>query len=269
MRHSPRRSVILFLSTLTLAACATTPTTGIPATLPLAAVSAQTATPPPSSTPVPSVIAPIVTPTPTAGECALYDLADPLLTLVDRQVALPRDFEPSDLITPTLPARNAWILPLRLRAEVEPPLVSLLDASNQVGLTLKVVSAYRSYIEQALAYQKWAEWYPDRANAISAAAGHSEHQLGTAVDFTTPEIQARMPNRFHVSFALTPEGQWLAEHASEYGFVLSYPEWATEQTGYEWEPWHYRYVGVEVAQHLAGREPPITVSGFIQQCQSK
>jgi D-alanyl-D-alanine carboxypeptidase len=217
--------------------------------------------------------APIPTPAPTtpppADACALYDPANPLLTLVDRATALPRDFAPTDLITLTLPARNDWILPLRASAEVEPPLVALLDEANQAGLALKVVSAYRSYTEQALAYQKWAEWYPGRASVISAEPGHSEHQLGTAVDFTTPEIQARMPNRFHTGFAQTPEGLWLAEHAAEHGFVLSYPEWATEQTGYEWEPWHYRYVGDEVAQHLAARTPPLTLSAFIQECAAK
>jgi D-alanyl-D-alanine carboxypeptidase len=218
--------------------------------------------------PLPTTAQATALPTP-ADDCALYDPANPLLTLVDRETALPRDFAPTDLITLTLPSRNDWILPLRGHAEIEPPLLDMLDAANQTGLALRVVSAYRSYTEQALAFQKWAEWYPDRANALSAEPGHSEHQLGTAVDFTTPEIQARMPNRFHVDFALTPEGKWLAAHAAGYGFTLSYPEWATEQTGYEWEPWHYRYVGAAVAQLLAAREPPVTLSAFIQQCAAK
>ena len=164
------------------------------------------------------------------------------------------------------PLPHDGAMPLRARRVIEEPLAAMFDATDQAGLALKLISAYRSYIEQAVAHEKWTELYPDRAGTLSAVPGHSEHQLGTAVDFTTPEILARMPNGFHTSFAQTPEGLWLADHAADYGFTLSYPEWATAETGYEWEPWHYRYVGVDLAHFLAEHDPPLTVGGFIRAC---
>jgi zinc D-Ala-D-Ala carboxypeptidase len=81
---------------------------------------------------------------------------------------------------------------------------------------------------------------------MSAAPGHSQHQLGTAVDFTNAAAgyQVWMP------FAQTSAYWWLEHRAWEYGFVLAYPRGKEEQTGYRWEPWHYRYVGVEDAKRL-------------------
>lgn len=201
-----------------------------------------------------------------ADACALFDPANALLISVDREHALPREFVPTDLITLTLPTHNEGTRRLRVRRDIEQPLVAMLDATDRAGLTLRLISAYRSYTEQALAHEKWAQLYPDRVSTLSALPGHSEHQLGTAVDFTTPDILARIPNGFHTSFAQTPEGVWLADHAADFGFTLSYPEWATAETGYEWEPWHYRYVGVDLAQYLAQHEPPMTVNSFIRQC---
>lgn len=263
------RSVLLSpCIALLLAACTSAPSTLQP-TLDQPVVHVQfsnTLTP----APTPAVIVPTPTPTATvqpSDMCALYDPADPLLTAVDRENALQREFAPTDLITLTLPTRNVvGTTPLRAAREIEAPLVAMLDATNQIGLTLKLLSAYRSYNDQALVHSKWVALYPDRASGLSAMPGHSEHQLGTAVDFTTPAILARMPNGFHTKFAKTDEGLWLADHAADYGFTLSYPEWATAETGYEWEPWHYRYVGVDLAQFLADHDPPLTVSGFIRQC---
>ncbi len=262
-----RPAVLNVYLALVLAACTSAPPTQPPTLRPPVVHVQVNATSTPA--PTPTLIRPTATATATAvpvDPCALYDPTNPLLISVDRENALPRDFEPTDLITLTLPAHNEGATPLRARRAIEEPLVAMLDATNQVGLTLKPISAYRSYTEQALAHQKWVELYPDRAGTLSAVPGHSEHQLGTAVDFTTPEVQARMPNGFHIRFAQTPEGLWLADHAADYGFTLSYPEWATAETGYEWEPWHYRYVGVDLAQHLARHDPPMTVSGYIRQC---
>lgn len=262
-----RPAVLSLFAALLLAACTSAPSTP-PPTLRPPVVQVQFTTPTaPAATP--TLVSPTAIATATSlpvDDCALYDPANPLLTSVDRENALTRDFAPTDLITLTLPTNNEGLTPLRARGVIEKPLIAMLEATDQVGLTLKLISAYRSYTEQAVAHQKWAELYPDRASTLSALPGHSEHQLGTAVDFTTPEILARMPNGFHTKFAETPEGLWLVDHAADYGFTLSYPEWATAETGYEWEPWHYRYVGVDLAQYLAHRQPPLTVSGFIRQC---
>lgn len=253
---------------LLVAACTPAPPTQPPALRPpvVHVQSAITDTPAPTPTLALATATAAGVPVDAVDACGLYDRAKPLLTTVDRENALPRDFVPADLVTLALPTRNENATPLRARRDIEAPLIALFDAIDQAGLTLKLISAYRSYSEQALAHDKWTELYPDRASTLSALPGHSEHQLGTAVDFTTPTVLARMPNGFHTSFAKTAEGLWLADHAADYGFTLSYPEWATAETGYEWEPWHYRYVGVDLAQYIAQHEPPMTVSDFIRQC---
>ena len=84
------------------------------------------------------------------------------------------------------------------------------------------------------------------AGRLSATPGHSQHQLGTAVDLTN----AAADYKLGASFARTSAHRWLDHHAWEYGFVLAYPSGEEERTGYRWEPWHYRYVGVENAEHL-------------------
>ncbi len=208
-----------------------------------------------------------VTPTPTViPGCELYNSANDLFIRVDRDTALPREYEPDDLAAVPLNAKNAYYGPLLLRRLVHQPLLDMLEAMNEAGLQTTVVSGYRSYSDQALAYEKWLERYPDRVASISAVPGHSEHQTGLAVDFSTPYMEDLFGEQFHPQYFYTKEGQWLSENAASYGFVMSYPSWAVEQTGYEWEPWHYRYVGVELARDLTERH--ITLSAFISQCSS-
>lgn len=115
-------------------------------------------------------------------------------------------------------------------------------AAASEGLTLYIASGYRSYNYQAGLYQR----YVDRdgqaaADRYSARAGHSEHQTGLALDL----------NSISDSFANTPEGQWVAEHCHEYGFILRYPADKEEITGYKYEPWHLRYLGRETAAAVA------------------
>jgi D-alanyl-D-alanine carboxypeptidase len=239
----------------------------------VAAVPSASATPAPSGTPV--------TPTPTASptatqipvsrltaifqaECSFYYQISPdLLTNVSKDQALPRDFQPADLAIVPLQQKNMAFRPIPLRRVVHQALLDMLDAMNQAGLSIWVMSGYRSYGEQQLAYEKWQTLYPDRAADISAVPGHSEHQLGTVVDFSTPYMDDLYNDFFHVNFSITPEGQWLSKQAADYGFTLSYPAWAAQITGYAWEPWHYRYVGM-LAQELFRRN--ITLTQYIQEC---
>ena len=192
--------------------------------------------------------------------CVLAASVGDLLTLVDKEHGLGRDDVPPDLVALDLHSFNTYVLPMYLRAAAGPPLLKMLRTMNEAGLRPKVISAYRSYVEQGVAYDKWLRLHPDRAGQISAAPGYSEHQLGTAVDFGAPSLD----NRFHTNFYYTPEGQWLDRHAVEYGFTLSYPEWSVEQTGYEWEPWHWRYVGTALAQELQARR--LTLSAYLAGC---
>lgn len=254
------------------------PTETVPATATsvvalVSTLPAPSATAGPTGTPVPgtATLEPTATEVPGAtqtaiykADCALYNQVAPdLLTLVNKNLALPRDFQPIDLAIVPLNPKNVAFQPIPLRRVAHQSLLDMLDAMNQAGLSIWVMSGYRSYSDQELAYEKWLKLYPDRAPDISAVPGHSEHQLGLAVDFSTPYMNNLYNDYFNVAFFNTPEGQWLNKQAAYYGFTLSYPSWATQLTGYAYEPWHYRYVGI-LARDLLTRN--ITLTQYLREC---
>ncbi|MBP9669343.1 MAG: M15 family metallopeptidase [Candidatus Pacebacteria bacterium] len=131
---------------------------------------------------------------------------------------------------------------LQMHARVAPFLNALLGAARGQNIDLTVLSAYRSFDMQASLKSAYTVRYGAGANAFSADQGYSEHQLGTTVDFTTRENGSVLTN-----FDDTPAYAWLLEHAHLYGFVLSYPK---GNDFYVYEPWHWRFVGVELATKL-------------------
>ena len=129
-----------------------------------------------------------------------------------------------------------------------------------------VASAYRSYADQETLYGRLKSVYGSDADLISARPGHSQHQLGTAVDFTNAASHYEVWDYFgHTSAYL-----WLLDHSHEHGFVLAYPSGHETDTGYEWEPWHYRYVGVENAERIVegGLSPQefLVREGVVPRC---
>lgn len=168
-----------------------------------------------------------------------------LLALVTKQRGLPESFVPSDLVE--LDGVPVTRRGLRLRTVALPPLQALLTEATSQRLKLVVLSAYRSYAEQTETHQALvAQLGEAQAGRLSAKPGHSEHQLGTAVDFTSPSLRYELAE----GFAQTPEGRWLGENAHRHGFIMSYPEGKESLTGYAYEPWHFRYVGVEAARTI-------------------
>lgn len=121
-------------------------------------------------------------------------------------------------------------------------LEDLMDEAEEEGLDLKITSAYRSFDEQSELKGRYLQTYGEGANTFSADQGYSEHQLGTAVDFTTPAIDGLTE-----AFAETEEYEWLLENAHRYGFILSYPE---GNEFYVFEPWHWRFVSRDLARDL-------------------
>jgi D-alanyl-D-alanine carboxypeptidase len=196
---------------------------------------------------------------PLCGE--RFPAADDLLPLVSHDYGLAAEYAPDDLVplSETFPSAVTRGYPTQVRERIIPPLQELIAAMHEEGLRPFVVSGYRGYWEQNMARQKWAEQFPEWAHNISALPGHSEHQLGTTVDFSTPELPPSI--ELHPAFAGTGEGAWLAEHAHEYGFTMSYPDERYEVTGFNYEPWHFRYVGVELATAL--RESDLTLSEYL------
>lgn len=132
--------------------------------------------------------------------------------------------------------------PEYIHSKISRRLNSLLEDAQEDGVSLLVVSGYRSFDEQKSLKSAYSVQYGFGANAFSADQGYSEHQLGTTVDFTTTEIGGGL-NGFETSKAYT----WLIEHAHEYGFVLSYPK---DNAYYIFEPWHWRFVGEDLADDL-------------------
>jgi D-alanyl-D-alanine carboxypeptidase len=168
------------------------------------------------------------------------------LVLVDRSHALPQDYVPNDLVplaasgVPTVGGRDPM-----LRREAAEHLKDLAAAAAADGEELVVASAFRSYLDQSFIHERLESIYGSGADTMSASPGHSQHQLGTAVDFTNWAAAYQV----QPVFGQTSAAWWLQNHATRYGFVLSYPP-GKDKTGYEFEPWHYRYIGVENAERL-------------------
>ena len=171
---------------------------------------------------------------------ATADLSSPdsVTVIVNKQRPLDPGHEPPDLV----PVAGSQV---RLRAEAADALKSLRAAAAEADVPIAVHSAYRSYGEQAQTFEGWvAALGEDRAVARSARPGHSEHQTGLAVDVVATTGACRTIG----CFGETPQAAWLAEHAHEHGWVVRYQEGAEAVTGYDAEPWHLRYVGVDVAR---------------------
>jgi D-alanyl-D-alanine carboxypeptidase len=121
------------------------------------------------------------------------------------------------------------------------------DFQKKTGLGMQSQSAYRSYSSQVSTYNSWVDTLgQEGADLTSARPGYSEHQTGLAIDISAVGGSCSLRS----CFADTKQGKWLAKHAWEYGFVLRYPQGKTKITGYEFEPWHYRFVGTGLARDL-------------------
>jgi len=129
-----------------------------------------------------------------------------------------------------------------IHAKVEPYLNEMIDDALDDGIKLWVVSAYRSFKEQAGLKGAYTATYGTGANAFSADQGYSEHQLGTTLDFTTEGLNGGLDG-FDTTAAFT----WMQKNAYKYGFTLSYPK---GNAYYVYEPWHWRFVGEDLANDL-------------------
>lgn len=173
---------------------------------------------------------------------------DSITVLVNKDYGLPSDYVPNDLEIPDIAFSFSGYHEKKLmREEASKALEAMFQDAEEAGLSLLGVSGYRSFERQQAIYDRNVERDGRRqADLYSARPGFSEHQTGLAMDISTPSIH----NRLDETFAATPEGKWLADHASEYGFIIRYPKDKSEITGYAYEPWHVRYVGKELAGKL-------------------
>jgi len=170
-------------------------------------------------------------------------------TLVDWLLRVPRSYVPPDLV----PVSDAGIGgPGYIREVAIDDLRAMTRAAARNGTPIAVNSPYRSYAEQVASFNGWAnlDGYDD-AITYSQRPGHSEHQLGLTIDFMT----AGGGSALQGDWATTPSGGWMAENAWKYGWVMSYPKGAggalfSDASCFHYEPWHYRYLGREIARKV-------------------
>lgn len=159
-------------------------------------------------------------------------------------------------VTPTSASKAENIY---MRPEAAHALEELFDAAKEDGITLYATSGFRSYSTQKAIFDRKLETMSERAaNSSVAKAGYSEHQTGLAMDI---EGETTLGTGLTEEFGESPEGIWVAEHCHEYGFIIRYPKGKTKITGYIYEPWHLRYVGVETAKQIV--ELDVTFEEYI------
>lgn len=161
--------------------------------------------------------------------------------VVNKQRPLnPKDYTPSDLVTPSVTTKGAQ----QLRSEAAKATEEMFTAAKADGINLRVDSAYRSYSRQVNVYGSEVKAYGQAtADTQSARPGHSEHQTGLVADFGAASGKCSIAD----CFGDMTEGKWIAANAHKYGFILRYTPSKQSITGYRYEPWHFRYVGKELA----------------------
>lgn len=209
----------------------------VAAQLPTAATSAS----PPAGAAPPAPSPPAATPSPTFDRAAhaTDEPASPWVVVNKTHPISPADYEPAQLTT---------VAGEVVSAAAAPDLEALLARSRDDGVALTLVSGFRSRDYQEDVHRRSVSRNGQAgADRYSARAGYSEHQTGLAVDFSSAAGNATLSPRF----GQTDEGLWLAEHAGEHGWLLRYTEADQAVTGYNPEPWHFRWVGVELVAAMA------------------
>ena len=171
-----------------------------------------------------------------------------LLALVNKTNALDPYYQPMDLTIPSVPFTIEGAAPKKqMRYAAAVALEQLFAKAQAEGVDLAGVSAYRSYPRQAVIFRQEWEADPEMANQFSARPGESEHQTGLAIDVSSLSVGYALTR----TFGDTEEGQWLEENAPAFGFIIRYPRGKEPITGYQYEPWHLRYLGEEAARQIA------------------
>lgn len=179
-----------------------------------------------------------------------YSLSDPssLWIIANKSRPLDPSYVPNDLIDVSVAKHGQKSQQeLQLRFEAAKSLERLFATAKAEGVDLAEGSGYRSYQLQKFYYENYvAQSGQAEADRFSARPGTSEHQTGWATDLSAVNGKCYLEE----CFGETPEGQWIASNAYKYGFILRYPKGKEEITGYQYEPWHLRYVGEALANEL-------------------
>ncbi len=171
--------------------------------------------------------------------------------LVNKYYYLTKDYIPDNLET----INNQYALSgMKLVNVAKNAFEEMSKNAAKENLKIIAMSSYRSYDYQVNLWNKYAKQDgEEKADTYSGRAGHSEHQTGLAVD-----VYNQKEN--YTNFENTKEFEWMQKHAHEYGFILRFPKGKEQETGYQYESWHYRYVGVEIANYI--QEKNITLEEY-------
>ncbi|NEW07824.1 M15 family metallopeptidase [Paenibacillus sp. SYP-B3998] len=212
-----------------------------------------------TATPTPTTKAsqkPGATPAPSAntgknGAIAVIAKPESLSVLVNKQNSLPSEYEPTDLVYPDVAfVFSEKIEKRKMRKTAADALEKLFAGAEKDGIHLAGVSAYRSYATQKSVFQRYVlKDGEEKAKTYSAVPGTSEHETGLAIDVTGSNGKCAAED----CFGGTKEAKWVEQHAAEYGFIIRYPKGKAEITGYQYEPWHIRYVGTEISKDIVSK----------------
>ncbi len=165
--------------------------------------------------------------------------------LVNKYYRLEADYTPDDLVSVSMDYAWGDYGSIKVRQVVYDNFLNMWQEAQNSGFYLMINSAFRSYAEQEEVYNNYKESYGENyANSIAAKPGYSEHQTGLSIDVFSKTNSNR--NTFKDSEA----AKWLANNAHRFGFILRYPEDKVDLTGYNYESWHFRYVGTDIATYI-------------------
>ncbi len=184
--------------------------------------------------------------------------ATSLWVVVNKGRVLLSTYAPANLVVPDVSLYyGSSSNDSHLRKDAAAALGALFAVAKGQGYNLKLFSGYRSYGEQASVYGGFVKSQGQSyADTSSARAGYSEHQTGLAADISTTKGICELEQ----CFGNVPEGQWLAANSYKYGFIVRYQKGKENLTGYEYEPWHLRYVGTDLATEI--RKSDLTLEQF-------
>lgn len=168
--------------------------------------------------------------------------------IVNKSRPLPEGYVPPDLSAPPVKLRlGEGAEQMKFSAQATPALKEMFTDASKDGEILVFGSGYRSHTLQKQFYDSYvAQDGQVAADRYSARPGTSEHQTGLSFDATSVKEKCHL----EICFADTPEGQWIKNNSYKYGFIIRYPDGKESVTGYQYEPWHLRYVGIELATEL-------------------
>ncbi len=167
--------------------------------------------------------------------------------IVNKKNAIPLTYAP-DLVVPDIKLRlNQAEEQMQISRTAEPAFKEMFQNAKNDGITLVFGSGYRSSVLQKQFYDSYkVRDGQDAADTYSARPGHSEHQTGLSADITSPGGECHL----EICWEDTPEGKWINNNAYKYGFILRYPKDKQTITGYQYEPWHVRFVGKELSDEI-------------------